>query len=118
MTEGALSSARIERLLKLAEEIRRHQQEVIRLKVEFCRLLNPDEERPVVRDSLSLAKRIQALLEASALAMTAIQVRERLGGNDPIETIRTTLWKLNANALIVRHGRGLYGAVAASSSRT
>jgi len=123
------SSRKASRLLDLAREIVRREQELGRLRTEFARLAGEDAQlelpiaqppQPVVvvaplppkRPSLArpstLAVRITSLLDMNPRSLTASEIQMLLESADSLDTIRTTLSKLAGRGLIERVGPGAY----------
>ena len=129
------SSRKASRLLLLAREIVRREQELGRLRAEFTRLAGDDPQlelplpspaddavAPVIAPSVpmrrplakgtTLALRIIALLDGNRRPMTAPELHTLLNSGESIDTIRTTLSKLAARRAISRVGTGTYGSLA------
>lgn len=125
------SSRKASRLLVLAREIVRREQELGRLRAEFARLAGDDPQlelpltpsgteetqqvvaslratRPSLVKGSTLALRIVSLLELNTRPLTAPEIQTLLESSDPIDTIRTTLSKLVARGAIERIGPGTY----------
>ncbi len=69
------------------------------------------ERPPLARANATVAQRVLALLEMEPRALSPLEIFNLLELPPPIETLRTTLWKMEKHQLIARPFPGHYCAL-------
>ena len=104
------SARKTERMVELAGQIARREQEIARMKAELRSLAGEAEPDDGVRpaEPRALTERILSVIDSASTPLTAPQVVAALNGDAAVESVRTLLSKLHASGIVARASHGRY----------